>query len=158
MSATKKVKASWGWASLSRVVPLLLKAGLIKKVGVLKISHPKARLGPRGTSTIELALAKPLGVSKKFHLLDVAALSQVRATGVVTTHTAQVPAFNNLNDDSSPDVREAPSPGATMEKVASQPPSAYGEFLRFSFVILFVGLDDFFLQTLSNLCLCQIFR
>jgi hypothetical protein len=114
---------------------------------------------PRGTSAIELALAKPLGVSKKFHLLDVATLSQGHAGGVMMTHTAQLPAFDNLDDDSSPDVPEAPSPGATMEKAASSPPLASGEFLRFSFTILIMVLiDGFFLQTLPGLRLCWIFR
>jgi hypothetical protein len=139
------------------VVPLPFKVGPTKKVGVLKISRLKARPGPQGTSTIELALEKPLGVSKKFHLLDVAALSQACAASVTMTHTAQVPTFDNLNDDSSLDVREAPSLGATTEKATSQPPSASGEFLCFSFTILFAGLDDFILQTLPNLCLCWIF-
>jgi hypothetical protein len=89
---------------------------------------------------IELALAKPLMVSKKFHLLDVATLSQGHAEGVTMTRTAQLPAFDNLDDDSSPDVLEAPSPGATMEKAASSLPLAPGEFLRFSFTILIMVL------------------
>jgi hypothetical protein len=41
---TKKAKSGSGRASSSRVVPPLPKAGLTKKVVVLKISHPKARL------------------------------------------------------------------------------------------------------------------
>jgi hypothetical protein len=139
-------------------VPPPSKAGLTKKVGVLKISHPKASPGPRGMSAIELALARPLGVSKKFHLLDVAASCQACAVGVTTTRTAQVSAFDNLGDDSSPNVHEAPSLGATMEKPVSPPPSVPGEFFCFSFVILTAGLDDFFLQTLPSLCPCQIFH
>jgi hypothetical protein len=87
-SAAKKAKAGAGQTSSSRVVPPLPNAGPTKKVGLLKISHPKARPGPRGTSAIELALAKPLGLSKKFHLLDVAASSQARTTGVAMTRTA----------------------------------------------------------------------
>jgi hypothetical protein len=59
-------------------------------------------------------------VSKKFHLLDVAASSHAHAMGTAVTHTARVSAFNNLGDDSSPDVREAPSLGRTMEKHVSQ--------------------------------------
>jgi hypothetical protein len=51
--------------------------------------------------------------------------------------------FDNLGDDSSPDVREAPSLGTTMEKPVSPLPSASGEFLCFSFMILTVGPDDF---------------
>jgi hypothetical protein len=65
-SIAKKAKAGTGWASSSRVVPPPPRATPTKKDGVLKISHPKARPGPRGTSVIELALANPVGVSKKF--------------------------------------------------------------------------------------------
>jgi hypothetical protein len=156
--AAKKVKAGSGQASSSRVVPPPPKAGLTKKVSVLKISRPKASPGPRGTFAIELALVKPLGVSKKFRLLDVAASCQACAVGVTMTRTALVSGFNNLGDDSSPSVHEAPSLGATMEKPASPPPSAPGEFFCFSFVILTAGLDDFFLQTLPSLCPCRIFH
>jgi hypothetical protein len=141
----KKAKAGSSRASSSRVVPPSPKEGPTKKVSVLKISHAKAQPGPRGTSTIEFALAKPLEVFKKFRLLDVVASSQARATGISTTHTTQVLAFNNLDDDSSPNVLEAPSPRAAMEKHASPPPSAFGEFLRFNFAIVTMGLDDFLL-------------
>jgi hypothetical protein len=110
------------------VVPPPPKAGPTKKVGALKISHPKARPGPQGTTAIELALVKPLRVSKKIHMLDVAALSQARATGTMTTCAARVPAFDNLGDDSSLDVHEAPSSKTTMEKHASPPPLASSEF------------------------------
>jgi hypothetical protein len=154
----KKVKAGAGRASSSRVVPPPPKVGPTKKVSVLKVSCPKARPGQQGMPMIELALAKPLRVSKKFRLLDVVDLSQACATGSMTTRTAWVPTFDNLGDDSSLDVRESPSPGTTMEKPASPPPLASGVFLRFSFTILTVGLDDFFLQTLLGLRLCQIFR
>jgi hypothetical protein len=156
--AAKEVKAGVGQASSFRVVPPLPKAGPTKKVGVLKISRPKARPGLQGTSVIELALAKPLGVSKFFCLLDVAFSSQAHAASAAMTRAARVPAFNNLSDDSSPDVCEAPSPGMTMEKPASPPPSASGEFLCFSFTILTMGLDDFFLQTLLGFRHCWIFR
>jgi hypothetical protein len=94
---------------------------------------------------IELAHVKPLGLSKKFHPLDVAALSQSHTAVIVMTRTTQVPAFDNLSDDSSSDVREAPSQRATMDKHTSTPPSASGEFLYLSFIILTTGLDDFFL-------------
>jgi hypothetical protein len=97
--AAKKVKTGLGWASSSRVVPPPPKAGPTKKVGVLKISHPTARLGLRGTSTIELALAKPPEVSKMFRLIDVAASSRAHATGVVRTHTTRVVAFDNLGNE-----------------------------------------------------------
>jgi hypothetical protein len=79
---------------------------------------------------------KPLGVSKKFCLLDVAASSQCCAGGIAMTHIARVPAFDNLGNDLSPDVRGAPSLGETTEKPASLPPSASGEFLCLNFMIL----------------------
>jgi hypothetical protein len=56
-----------------------------------------------------LAPAKPIGVSKKFRLLDVVPSSHARATGATATHTPRVPAFDNLSDVSSPDVRKTPS-------------------------------------------------
>jgi hypothetical protein len=105
-----------------------------------------------------LALAKPVGVSKKFFLLDVAASSLARTVGTTPTHTARVPAFDNLGINSSPDVREAPSPRKTIEKPVSPPPLVSGEFLRFSFTIFTVGPDEFFLQTLPDLRPCQICR
>jgi hypothetical protein len=149
--AAKKAKADTGRAPSSRVVPPLPRVGPTKKGGVLKISHPKARPGPRGTSAIELALVKPVGVYKKFCLLDVAASSHARATSAAITHTTRVQAFDNLGDDTSSDVHEAPSPKTTMEKHASPPPSTSGEFLHFSSTILIVGPDDFLLQTLPGL-------
>jgi hypothetical protein len=81
----------------------------------------------------------PVGVSKKFRLLDVVASSQACASGAMTTRSTRVPAFDNLGDSSLPDVHETPSPRMTMEKPASPPPSASSEFLCFSFVILIVG-------------------
>jgi hypothetical protein len=52
-------------------------------------------------SEIELALARPVVVSKKFHLLDVVTLSHgFDATGVTMTRAARMLAFNNLHDDS----------------------------------------------------------
>jgi hypothetical protein len=129
------------------MVPPLPKAGPAKKVGVLKISRPKARLGPQCMSEIELALVNPIGVSKKFCLLDVAASSHTRAAGTVATRTALVLAFNNLDDDSSPDVHVPPSPGKTMEQPGSPPPSVSSEFLRFSFVIFTAGPDNFFCRS-----------
>jgi hypothetical protein len=78
-------------------------------VGVLKIARWKAKPGPWGTSEIELAIVKLVGVSKKFRLLDVAALShEHHAMGATMTHTARVLAFDNHGDDSLPDVRKTP--------------------------------------------------
>jgi hypothetical protein len=51
------------------------KVARVKKVGVIKIVQPKPRPGPRGTSEKELALAKPIGVSKKFCFSDVSSSS-----------------------------------------------------------------------------------
>jgi hypothetical protein len=76
---------------------------------------------------------KPVGVSKKFRLLDVADSSHGPYTiGVASTHAAQVPAFDNISDDSSPDVHKTASSKKTVEKHASPPPSVYGESLHFS--------------------------
>jgi hypothetical protein len=38
-----------------------MKVASAKKMGVIKIVRSKLRPGPRGTSEIELALAKPIG-------------------------------------------------------------------------------------------------
>jgi hypothetical protein len=154
--AAKKVKAGSGQAPSSKMVPPLPKVRPSKKVGVLKIAQLKAKPGPRCTSEIELALAKPVGVSKKFHLLDLAASShKPRSVGAATTRIARVSAFDNLDDDSSSDVRKTPSPGKMIEKHVSPPPSVSGEFLRFSFTIFPTGPDNFFLR--SNL-VCALTR
>jgi hypothetical protein len=95
-------------------------------------------------SEIELALAKPVGVSKKFFLLGVAALSQrLLARGLTVVRVgrpARVLALDNLGDDSSPDVHKAPSPERTAEKFVSPPPSMAGEFLLFSFTLFLHAL------------------
>jgi hypothetical protein len=71
----KKAKAGLGKTPPSKMAPPLSKSRPVKKVGALKIARSKAKLELRGTSKIELALVKPIGVSKMFHLLDVAASS-----------------------------------------------------------------------------------
>jgi hypothetical protein len=53
-----------------------------------------------------------------------------------------VPAFNNLSDDLSLDVRRTPSPERMTKKRISPPPLVSGEFLRFGFAIFTVGLDN----------------
>jgi hypothetical protein len=119
--------------------------GPARNVGVLKIAHPKAKPGSHGTSEIQLALVKPVGVSKKFHILDAPGLSHRPPTpGVTTTRAAQVPAFNNIDDDSSSDVRRMPSPVRTIERRVSLPPSVFGEFLCFSLAFVTVGADSCF--------------
>jgi hypothetical protein len=135
--ATKRVKTSPSRAPSSKTAPPSPKMGPAKKIGILKISRSKAKPRPQGTSEIELALVKSVGVSKKFHLLDVAVSSHgPHIAGTTATHTARVLAFHNLGDDSSPDVRKTPSPKNTVEKHASPLPLVSGEFLRFSFALL----------------------
>jgi hypothetical protein len=140
--AAKRVKTDMSWAtpsktapppsrgapSLSKMAQPLSKARPLKKIGVVKVIRPMVKIGPHGTSEIELALAKPVGVSKKFCLLDVAAPSHgLRGASLTTTRSgecaARVAAFDNLGDDSSPDVRKTPSPKRAEEKHAAPPPS-----------------------------------
>jgi hypothetical protein len=116
----KKVKAIPVKTQPSKVAPPPSESGLVKKVGVLKISWSKAKPGPQGMSEIELALAKPIGVSKKFCLLDVVASSHApHATGVSLICAARVPSFDNLGDNSSPNCHKTPSPKRTIEKRTS---------------------------------------
>jgi hypothetical protein len=116
------------------------KPGSSKKISIVKSARPRAKPGPQGTSEIELVLAKPIGVSKKFHLLDVIAPSYgLDVGGFATTHVehdARVQTFDNVDDDSSLDIRETPLPKRTREKCAFLPPPASSEFLCFSFVLL----------------------
>jgi hypothetical protein len=82
-------------------------------------------------SEIELVVAKPIKVSKKFHLLDVTtSFHGLHAVGVAVTHAARVPAFDNLGDDSLPDVRKTPSPAKMVEKRVSLPPSVHDNYLQ----------------------------
>jgi hypothetical protein len=141
----KKARTGSSRAMPSKAVPPPPKSGPTNKIGVLKIAHPKAKPGPRGTSEIELALEKLVGVSKKFRLLDATGLShRPHAMGVTTTHAARVPAFDNLGDDSSPDVRQTHSPIWTIERCASPPPSMSGEFLCFSLAFVTTGAYSYF--------------
>jgi hypothetical protein len=87
--AVKKAKTSIGCAAPSKMVPApsrgvppppkmapsSSKAGPSKKMTVLKVVHPRVKTGPQGMSEIKLALAKPVGMPKKFCLLDVIAPS-----------------------------------------------------------------------------------
>jgi hypothetical protein len=112
------------------------------------MAWPKAKPVLRGTPEIELALPKPIGVSKKFLLLDVAALPNApHASGMTVVHVAWVVTFDNLGGDSSPDTRAIPSPKGRIEKRASSlkrmteectflQPSVSGEFLRCAFTLL----------------------
>jgi hypothetical protein len=84
----KKMKAGKGQAWSSKMVPPLAKTGSVKKVEMSETTWPKAKPRPRGTSEIELALPKPIGVSKMFCLLDVVASSHgPHVVGVAVTHT-----------------------------------------------------------------------
>jgi hypothetical protein len=90
---------------------------------------------------IELALAKPVGVSKTFHLLDVVASShRLHTMGTTVTSATRVPAFDNLSDDSLPYLHKTPSLKKMVEKHASLPPSVSSEFLHFSFALLLRAL------------------
>jgi hypothetical protein len=119
------------------MAPPPFKLGPSRKISIVKIAQPKAKPGPQGTSKIELALVKPIGVSKKFCLLDVAALSYRLHVGGLAVN------------DSSLDVHETPSPKNTGEKCASPPPSSSGEFLCFAFALLPHALMTF-LQVLPG--------
>jgi hypothetical protein len=88
-------------------------------------------------------------VSKKFRLLDVAISSHAHA------HIAQVPAFDNLDDDSTLDVHKTPSPERMTEKRVSPQPSASREFLRFSFTIFTVDPDNFFCRSYPSCALAR---
>jgi hypothetical protein len=133
----KRVKSGLSRAAPSKMEPPPSKAGPAKKISILKIAQVKAKPRPQGTSEIELALVRHVGISKKFCLLDVAASSQgLHAEGITITYAARVPAFNNLGDDSTRDVRKTPSPVRTVERHASPPPSVSGKFLHFSFTLL----------------------
>jgi hypothetical protein len=54
----KKAKTFVSRATSSKAVPS-------RKIGVVKMVWPRVKLRPQGTSEIELALVKPVGVSKK---------------------------------------------------------------------------------------------
>jgi hypothetical protein len=115
----------------SNTAPPLSKAGPSKKIGVVKVICPRVKAGLQGTSEIELALAKPVGISKKFCLLDVAAPSHgLHGAGLSVAHAgeraARVASFDNLGDDLSPDVCQTPPPKKAGEKCAAPPPSISG--------------------------------
>jgi hypothetical protein len=97
-----------------------------------------------GVAHLLICYYRTIGLSKMFHLLDVAASSHTHAMGAAATRTTRVLAFDNLGDDSPPDVHKTPSPERLLEKCVSPPPSVPGEFLRFSFMIFNVGLDNWF--------------
>jgi hypothetical protein len=94
-----------------------------------------------------LSLAKPVRVSKKFCLLDVAASSHGPHTvGTTSTRAARVPTFNNLSDDSLLDVCKTPSPKKMVEKHASALPSVSGEICILASLCCY-GPHDCFAET-----------
>jgi hypothetical protein len=97
-------------------------------MSVLKLVRSRAKIGVQGTSEIELALAKPVGISNFFCLLDATAPSHgLRGVGLTTVHVGEratrVAAFDNLGDDCSPDFRRTPSLKKAMEKSVAPLPS-----------------------------------
>jgi hypothetical protein len=129
--AAKRAKTGTSRAAPSKTVSPLSKVRPSKKIGVVKVIRPRVKIGPQGMSEIELVLVKPVGVSKKFCLLDVAAPSSgLRGAGLTMTRAgervARVVAFDNLGDDSLPDVRKTPSPMRAGEKRATPPSSISG--------------------------------
>jgi hypothetical protein len=120
----KKGKTASSRATLSKIAPL-------KKISVVKVVQPSAKPEPQGTSEIELTLAKPIGVSKFFCLLDIPASSHgPHHEGLTMTKVgecaAHVVAFDNLGNDSSSDVRGTLSPKRTGEKCLAPLPLKRG--------------------------------
>jgi hypothetical protein len=94
---------SEGWSYLDHDVQngtASIQNGVVKENRHRKNSWPKTKPGPQGTSEIELAPAKPVGVSKKFCLLDVTAQSHSPpAEAAVMTrveNTPHVPALTTF--------------------------------------------------------------
>jgi hypothetical protein len=143
------VKVGSGQTTPFKMAPPPSITGPSRKICIIKIARPKTKPGPQGTSRIELALVKLVGVSKKFCLLDVAAPSCMSPhRGVAVTHierAARVPALDNLGDDSWPDVCKAPSPKRITERCASPPPSMSGELFWWALITILQELPDFWL-------------
>jgi hypothetical protein len=123
----KKAKTFVSQETSSKAVPS-------RKIGVVKMVRPRVKLRLQGTSEIELALVKPVGVSKKICLLDAPSSSHdPHDRGLTATKagkcTARVVAFDNLGDDSSPDVHGAPLPSREQRKVSAA--SAIADWLVF---------------------------
>jgi hypothetical protein len=115
----------------SKVEASSSKPGPSKKMSVLKLVYSRAKTRVQGMSEIELALAKPVGISKIFCLLDVAAPSHgLRGAGITTVRpserAARVAAFDNLGDDLWPDAHRTPSPKKAVEKSVASLPSMPG--------------------------------
>jgi hypothetical protein len=115
------------------------------KISIVKVVRPRAKLVPQGTSEIELALPKLVGVSKFFCLLDVpASTHEIRDKGPAVAYggecVAHVMAFDNLGDDSLPDICRTPTPRRTGETHPAPPPSLSGWILRCIFTLFWQTL------------------
>jgi hypothetical protein len=126
-----------------------VKAAPAKKINVVKVIWPKPKSGPRGMSEIELALAKPIGVSKKFCFPDMPSSSQGRhdESGPVVQAASKLEAhvisFAKLGD-SSPDTPEALPLGKTATTDVLPPPMAtHGWYSYYSLASLFRDLAVF---------------
>jgi hypothetical protein len=116
----KKVKTMASRAAPSKTVPP-------RKIGIVKVIRLSIKSGVQGTSEIELTLVKPVGVSKKISLRDAPSSSHGHhgggaATAKASEWVACVVAFDNLSDDSSPDVCEAALPQESEELLLPPPP------------------------------------
>jgi hypothetical protein len=117
-SAAKKVKACPSKTPLSRSATPPPKPG--PAMNVVKMARPKAKPRLRDTSEIEWTLVKPIGVSKKICLLDVAALPHgPHASSATVVCATRVSIFDNLGGDLSPDTRATPSLEGRIENRAS---------------------------------------
>jgi hypothetical protein len=131
-------------AKFAPVKATQVKAAPMKKISVVKVIRLKPKLRPRGMSKIELALAKPIGVSKKFCFSDMLRFSQSRRDegGPVVQATSErasrVLSFANLGD-SSPDTHKA-SPSEKTVDVPSPPIVTPSWYSYYSFAHLFCAL------------------
>jgi hypothetical protein len=126
---SKKLIAKTAKTAMSQVTPS--KAVPPRKIGIVKMVWPRVKLRPQGTSEIELALIMLVVVSKKTCLLDAPSSSHGRHDdGLAATkadeHVAHVAAFNNMGDDSSPNIRVAPLPQEIQEERLPPPPLMSG--------------------------------
>jgi hypothetical protein len=116
VDTSKKTVAKKVKLALEKVAPV--KAAPTKKISIVRVIRPKAKPMPRGTSKVELVLAKLIGVSKKLCFLDMPSCSQSRrdegnrTVQMVSERASRMISFDNL-DNSSPDAQEASPPGKT---------------------------------------------
>jgi hypothetical protein len=94
------------------------KVALVKKISFVRVVRPKMRLGSRGTSKIELALTKLIGVSKKICFSEGGPMMQT-----ISEHATRVIKFASLGD-SLPDTHWTSPPGRTAVTDAPMLPIA----------------------------------